>query len=144
MKTPYPEVGHETQEYDLTIPAAKTFNLLMFFFILTFQVLNFRNIVKSYSWVSWPTSWKYFFSLVLGSWDHLKEIWPPGPSWKFQQNFLEFFYLCENLLRAWELLFSTKVHTGYVNMHAKNYYSCPSHLATNYHFLQNLSYFDCQ
>ena len=105
---------------------------------------NIILVVKSTPRDPWPTSWKYFFSLVLGSWDHLKEIWPPGPSWKFQQNFLEFFYLCENLLRAWELLFSTKVHTGYVNMHAKNYYSCPSHLATNYHFLQNLSYFDCQ
>ena len=39
-------------------------------------------------------------------------------------------------MKAWELFFSINAHTGYMNVHAKYYYPCSSHMATNDHFLQ--------
>ena len=39
------------------------------------------------------------------------------------------FFLCENLSRAWDLIFSKNAHTGYTNVHAKNYYPCSLYLA---------------
>ena len=61
----------------------------------------------------------------------IQKIWPKNMG----------LFLCANLSRAWDLIFSINSHTGYMNVNSKSENPYSSHLDTNDHFLQNFSYF---
>ena len=89
----------------------------------TILVTIFIDIVKSFPWDPWPTTCQRFFSLVLGFWDILKEIWPPDPSWFCGRNLWQIFAVCE--YHSWRtvLKFGMNTPLEHMNIHAKNHFS---------------------
>ena len=106
--------------------------------------VDIGNLVKSFFWDPWPTTCQHIFSLVLGFWDILKEIWPPDPSWFCGRNLWQIFAVCE--YHSWRtvLKFGMNTPLEHMNMHAKNHFSSFFSLVRIHSFLYIFKNFKCQ